>query len=434
MLSLIPFFVIGKSIALLSKATNKGSGSTWPGHIALSLNKNFIKDILKENKNLKIILVVGTNGKTTTSKLIQTILEKSGKRGFQNKAGANLVNGIASTLIVSSALSGKINKDYAIFEIDENTLPLILKELTPHYIIALNLFRDQLDRYGEVNTIASKWGDAIRHLPEKTHLILNADDPQIAFLGKNTHAKTLYFGLDDKTAALTAHQHAADSTYCPNCGTRLTYKTTYYSHVGDWACPKCKYQRPKPTVSSIPQYPLVGIYNKYNTNAAVLLAKTIGLSNETIFAALKDFKPAFGRQEIIDVKGKKVQIFLSKNPASFNQSLRTIVELGGQTVLFVLNDRIPDGKDVSWIWDIDIEEYIDQFKSLVVSGDRVWDMSVRLRYAGEIQNLNLYPFEDLKKAIAFALNDTAENETLYILPTYSAMLDIRKILTGKKIL
>lgn len=428
-----PLIALGKFIAFLSQISGKGSGSTWPGHIALSVNKDFIKDIIKKNKTLKIILVAGTNGKTTTGKLIQTILEKDGKRVFQNAAGANLVNGIASTLLMSSALSGKINKDYAIFEIDENTLPLVLKELTPHYIIALNLFRDQLDRYGEVNTIASKWQTAIEHLPATT-LILNADDPQIAFLGKNIQTKTLYFGLDDKKAALIAHQHASDSSYCPHCGIRLTYKTTYYSHIGDWACSKCKYQRPKPTVSYLPEYPLVGIYNRYNTNAAVLLARTLHIPDERIYSALQNFTPAFGRQETITIDGKKVQIFLSKNPASFNQSLRTITELGGKTVLFLLNDRTPDGKDVSWIWDIDIEDYIDQFKDIVVSGDRVWDMSMRLKYARDIQNLNLYPFEDLKKAVALALQQTPKNETLFILPTYSAMLEIRKILTGKKIL
>ena len=187
--------LFGKLLSIISRFLNFGSGSTWPGHIALSINRNFIKDLLKNSKT-KVILIAGTNGKTTTGRLVQTILEKNGKKVFQNQAGANLLNGIASSLILNSSLLGKIEKDFAIFEIDENTLPLILTEIdNPNFIIILNLFRDQLDRYGELNTISKKWGDALGKLNEKTTLLLNADDPAVAFLGKS-RLNTLYFGID----------------------------------------------------------------------------------------------------------------------------------------------------------------------------------------------------------------------------------------------
>src|SRR3989344_4616630 len=367
------FVLIGKLVIYISRLFGLGSGSTWPGHIALSINKNFIKDILLTNSNLKIILIAGTNGKTTTTKLVKTILEKAGHTVLENTSGANLLNGIASILILNSGLSGKINKDCAIFEVDENTLPLVLKELTADYIVLLNLFRDQLDRYGEVNIIAKKWAEAIENLNSKTNLILNADDPQISYLSFHLEGVNVkYFGIDSKNKTEKT-QHASDSTYCPNCGKKLTYGSVYFSHLGDWKCEKCDFKHPKDTFAKYFIYPLAGMYNQYNTNAAVLLATQIGIDEKTINSALENFKPAFGRQEDINIDSKKIKIFLSKNPTSFNESLRTIADLNAKNLLIVLNDRIPDGRDVSWIWDVDVEEYIKSLKTLIISGDRAYD-------------------------------------------------------------
>ncbi len=439
------FFLIifGKIVNFFIRIFNLGSGSTWPGHIALSVNKNFIKSLLKKNWNLKIILIAGTNGKTTTGKLIQTILEKSNKKVFQNAAGANLLNGIASALIINSNLSGKIDKDFGVFEIDENTLPLILKEIeNPDFIILLNLFRDQLDRYGEIDTITSAWKKSLDNLSSKTTLILNADDPQIVYLNphrqaipipyrKRSYDQVYYFGLEDKKPVITNSQHASDSIYCPRCQTKLIYKTVYFSHLGNWICKKCGYEHPKKTFTKSPFYPLAGTHNEYNTNAAVLLCKNLGIDEANIASALKSFKPAFGRQENLEINGKKVQIFLSKNPTSLNESLRTIANLNGKNLLIVLNDRIPDGRDVSWIWDVSFEDFSSQFKNIATSGDRALDMGLRLKYA-EFESFEIE--ENLEKAINISLEKTSKNETLYILPTYSAMLEVRKILTGKKIL
>ena len=441
--------LLARLISAISRYFNVGSGSTWPGHVALSLNKDFIKEIIKANPQLKIILIAGTNGKTTTGKLIQTILEKSRKKVFQNQAGANLLNGIASSMLLRSSILSTINYDYAIFEVDEATLPLTLKEIKPDYLIILNLFRDQLDRYGEVNTIVLKWRDAFRKLNKKTTLILNADDPQIAYFGRislgvvsrtplgwnRSDTSVFYFGLEDKNFATTNLQHASDSTYCSNCGTKLNYSITYYSHLGIWKCLKCKNTRPKLDASSSPVYPLPGIYNRYNTIAAVSLSRQLNISDRVIVSALRKFKPAFGRQETLNINGKKVQIFLSKNPTSFNESLRTISNLKAKNLLIVLNDRIPDGRDVSWIWDVDFENYIDKFKNIVISGDRAYDMGLRIKYTQP--TIDSSPFalkEDLRRAIYLSLDKTPKSDTLYILPTYSAMLEVRKILTGKKIL
>lgn len=426
MINLI-LILIGKLLTKIIQIFNLGNGSTWPGHIALRVNRNFIREIISRS-NLKIILIAGTNGKTTTAKLIQTALVVHGKKVFQNQSGANLLNGIASTLINYANLAGKLHEDYAIFEIDENTLPQIIKEITPDYLLLLNLFRDQLDRYGEVDTIARKWNESLISLTRKTKLILNADDPQIAYIGKK-NKEVIYFGLNIGENKQTELEHAADSVYCLSCGNKLSYSFTYYSHLGKWYCPKCGLKRPESNlISTSPFYPLKGTYNMYNTLAAVVVLKQIGLTDLDITTGLQNFKPAFGRQEKIEFNNKHIQIFLSKNPTGFNESLKTIKQLGAKTILLVLNDKIADGKDISWIWDIDFP----QFDTLLVAGVRAYDMGLRIKY--QSQNANFKVYEDLKLAILEGTKQIKKNETLYILPTYTAMLEVRKILTGKSIL
>jgi len=343
MLNTVIIFIC-KLISLISRNLNIGHGSTWPGHIALKLNPHFINQVLSKSKT-QIILVTGTNGKTTTAKLLQTILEKNGKKVILNSSGANLLNGIASSLILESNLKSRLNADFAIFEVDENTLPQITKTIEPDFIIALNLFRDQLDRYGEIDTVARKWKDSYSKLVG-TQFILNADDPQIAYLGenlKNTH----YFGLNSKGNNIV--EHAADSILCPRCGNKLCFASHYFSHLGDWSCKSCGLVRPQSKIEKDIFYPLSGTYAIYDIKAAVLVSKLIGLTKNQINLSLKSFIPAFGRQERIKIDGKNVQFFLSKNPTSFNESLRTIAQKNAANLLIVLNDRIPDGTDVSWI-------------------------------------------------------------------------------------
>lgn len=420
--------LLGKTISYTSKLLGRGNGSTWPGHIALTFQKSFIKNLLIDAPT-KIILVVGTNGKTTTTKILSTILEESDYKVFENTSGANLLNGIASSLLLHTNSQGRLSADYAIFEVDENNLPLVLNEITPAAIVALDLFRDQLDRYGELDSIAKNWAKAFTKLPSSTHLILNSDDPLIAFLGKYTPASLAYFGLTDGTRS--ALSHAADTTYCPNCNHKLTFTKITYSHLGLWHCSNCNLRRPTPKHTEA-YFPLDGIYNKYNTLAAVTTAKALGLDDKQIDTALHTVTPAFGRQEKLSYKGKHIQLFLSKNPTGFNESLHTITDMDARHVLLLLNDRVPDGTDVSWIWDIDLESYVGNFERITVSGDRTYDMALRVEYADK--NAPLHAEVNLKTALQYALDKMPSSQTLYILPTYSAMLDIRKIVTGRKIL
>lgn len=427
--------VIAEVVSRVIKTFGLGSGSTWPGEIALRLNPQFIKEVLKDSST-KIILIAGTNGKTTTSKLIRFILEKNGHKVFQNNEGANLLNGVASTLVRQEALlhfGGAIG----IFEVDENSLPLVLKQMQPRAIVLLNLFRDQLDRYGEVNIIADKWKESIQQLPSTTSLMLNGDDPQIAFLGKDIKATTHFFGINHKHLTPKDIPHDVDSTYCPQCGQRLIYSEMSYSHLGNYHCEACGFRRPRVITYSddILSSSLHGIYNIYNITAAVLLLTIVfGIEIDDITKYLKEFKPAFGRQEQLEYKGRTITIQLSKNPAGFNQSVsvaQEIIEKNGGNILLVLNDRIPDGTDISWIWDVELEEIRKFTEKVFVSGDRVYDMALRMKYGGFEK---IETDEVLENAIEKVVSATPEGGTVVILCTYSAMLEVRKIIIGRKLL
>jgi len=273
--------------------------------------------------------------------------------------------------------------------------------------------------------IAEKWSAALEEVDKRTTVIINADDPHLAFIGTNIRAQVKYFGLEDPSLYLPNMQHATDTIYCPGCGNRLTFTGVYFSHLGEWSCTHCAFKKPSVIHIDV-QYPIEGVYNKYNTVAAALTAEVLGIHHDAIREGLAKFIPAFGRMENIVVEGRRVKILLSKNPTGFNESLRTVANSADRgPVLFMLNDRIPDGRDVSWIWDVDFELYKD-FPRYLVSGDRAYDMGLRLKYAGISAEL----ISDIRQAVF----SVGENEVLWILPTYSAMLDVRKILTGRKIL
>jgi UDP-N-acetylmuramyl tripeptide synthase len=384
-----------------------------------------------------VILIAGTNGKTTTALLLCTILERTGYKIAHNSTGANLENGLATALIENSSLLGALNVDYAILEVDENIVPKVLKPLQPKIIICLNLFRDQLDRYGEVDIISKKWTQVISTLPEETVVIPNADDPTLSYLGQQLNQKVLFFGLNEPENYLESIPHAVDSIYCPRCGHSLDYQGVYLSHLGDFTCPSCGFSKSQPSLESSEwSQILVGLYNKYNTLAAATAAKELGVEETKIRETINNFQAAFGRAEDLVIDGKKVRILLSKNPVGTNETIRVVTQSTDKTTLMVLNDRTPDGTDVSWIWDVDTEKLVERGGTLIVSGDRVYDMALRLRYSEKSidSKINLIVESDLKKAITIALEHTPKNETLHILPTYSAMLEVREVLTGRKIL
>ena len=417
--------ILGKLTSLLSKTFRLGAGATWPGEIALRIHPRILRTL--SAKAPHIILVAGTNGKTTTVKMIETILTHAGRSVFRNASGANLDNGLISAFLADMNWNQKFRSAYFIFEVDEATLSNVLKDMTPEIVVLTNLFRDQLDRYGEVDAIAEHWLVALGALERQTNVIVNSDDPHLSFIGSQLKAKVTYFGLEDPSLYLPNMQHATDTIYCPNCGARLTFAGVYFSHLGKWACGKCSFIPPKEDITARDVVsPIEGVYNIYNTLAAALVAKTLELTASQVKQGLAKFTPAFGRMENIVVHNRRVKILLSKNPTGCNESLRTVAaSIDKGPVLFLLNDRIPDGRDVSWIWDVDFELYKD-FPTYFVGGDRVFDMALRLKYA-EIKPTIIH---DITEAVL----SVKENEVLWILPTYSAMLDVRKILIGRKIL
>ncbi|MEH2276125.1 MAG: Mur ligase family protein [Nostoc sp.] len=427
---------VAKSVTFIVRSLRLGAASVLPGSIARRIEPRLLQLLSQQVKN-GVILIAGTNGKTTTALLLCTILERKGYRIAHNSTGANLENGLISALLESTTLLGTLDVDYAILEVDENIVPRVLTPLQPRIIFCLNLFRDQLDRYGEVDTISKRWTKVISTLSVETVVIPNADDPTLSNLGQQLPQRVLFFGLNEPEHYLEAIPHAVDSIYCPRCGHSLDYKGVYLSHLGDFTCPKCGFSKSKPILESSEwSQILVGLYNKYNTLAAVTAAIELGVDEATIRDTINNFQAAFGRAEDLVINGKRVRILLSKNPVGTNETIRVVTQSTDKTTLLVLNDRTPDGTDVSWIWDVDTEKLVERGGTLVVSGDRVYDMALRLRYSQKSceSKLNLIVEEDLPQAIATALEHTPENETLHILPTYSAMLEVREVLTGRKIL
>lgn len=432
----------GRLARLAARALRRGSGSVLPGEVALRLEPRALARLAAQLPR-GVILIAGTNGKTTTALLLSRILENAGWQVAHNRSGANLQNGLTTALLDRADLLGRVRADCAILEVDENVLPVIVGALRPRLILGLNLFRDQLDRYGEVDLISARWAGAIKELPAETTVILNADDPTLSHLGQQLTQPALYFGLNEPEAYAAKIPHAVDSVYCPCCGQRLDYRGVYYSHLGDYACPACGFARSARSIDSRawPQV-LIGLYNKYNTLAAVLAAQQLGISEDVIRTTVANFHAAFGRAEELEVQGRRVRILLTKNPAGMNETIRAVQDPTyragcGHATLVALNDRIPDGTDVSWIWDVDMEALVQPGQTLIAGGDRAYDLALRLEYgrAARSDALGAIVVEpDLDRAISIALEQTQPGEVLHILPTYSAMLEVRQILTGRQIL
>ena len=440
-----------------------GSGATAaPGLLALKIDPNLVTKLSQRIRHGSII-ISGTNGKTTTSRLIADLVTTSSKI-IHNRQGSNLLRGIASTLIQESSILSKIDCDWGIWEADEATVPEAAKSTSPKILVLINLFRDQLDRYGEVDTTRAKWQKTIESLARETTLILNADDPGVSYLGRFHKGKVIYFGVNDKKLNLPQISHVADIRYCLNCTHKLIYETQLSSHMGHYSCSNCNFKRPEPTVNASnldfkpdfstnlqltinlgPQstgrgphgtvyspltinYSLPGLYNVYNVLAAASVASALDLDPQTIKETASSFSAAFGRFQKIKIGQKTIITFLIKNPAGANEVLRIISKKNKLNILTILNDNIADGHDVSWIWDTDWEILSSRVKQIAVSGTRVWDMANRLKYAGiELSKDNIY--KEVYYSITSSVQKLDTKGTLLILPTYTALLAIQKTLS-----
>jgi UDP-N-acetylmuramyl tripeptide synthase len=431
-----------------------GGGTSAPGKLLMRLAPNAIGE-LGARLTRGNVLISATNGKTTTAAMAAGILEHAGISLVHNQAGANMAGGIATTLLAATRPHSAIAGELGLFEVDELWLPQLTAQLRPHTILLGNLFRDQLDRYGELDTIAERWRQMLNAGTSK--LVLNADDPLLADLGRE-HTDIVYFGLEDDSLALPGMAHAADAKHCRRCGAPYAFDAIYLGHLGRYHCPSCGQTRPAPTVTATDvrlegvrsasftlgtpagqsrvTLALPGLYNVYNALAAAALAHALEIPLATIVAGLAAMRAAFGRAETVSVAvpgapARELQIMLVKNPAGANEVLRTLaLEPGEHDLLGVLNDQIADGRDVSWIWDADFELLAGRVRRATCSGTRAADLAARLKYAG-VDPARIDVRERLPDALNAATVDSAHGAPLFALPTYTAMLALRELLVAR---
>lgn len=436
---------IARLVGGLSRATGRGGGTTLPGRVFLALAPHGLRELSAALPD-GVAVVSATNGKTTTSAMLSHILVNQ-QTVCRNGAGANLVSGIASTLLdrPAGAMIG-------VLEVDEAALPAVVSAAGPRVVALGNLFRDQLDRHGELELVADRWRAMVAALPAETMLVLCADDPVIDALGTD-RAHVLRYGLDDPQVALSARDEAADSTACVRCGRGYHYDAVYLGHLGDYRCPGGDHARgaldiaardirPRglagtafrveaPDGATEAMLPLPGLYNVENALAAIASAYALGVPTATSAARLATFRAAFGRFERIDVDGREAVLILFKNPTGANEALRAIApDLPGSHVVLALNDRIADGRDVSWIWDIDLEGALEAAASVVCSGRRAADLAVRLRYA-DVPLERIDRLREVDVAFDRAVADAAPGDRVYVLATYTAMLDLHRQLADR---
>lgn len=437
------FFSIlaGKTTIFLSKHILKG-GSTFPGTVALKFDRKILSTVAKD---YKVILVTGTNGKTTTTSMITNIFKNKGYRVITNNTGANLFRGIVSCFIDNYKFSKSNKGSYAIIEVDEANLKFVTDYITPEIITITNLFRDQLDRYGEVYTTLEKILEGVHKVPSST-LVLNGDDSLFGAL--DVKNPKVYYGFSNPINDNNTIDINADAKFCKVCKAPYKYNFVTYNHLGDYYCTECGYKRPElkykmegiidqtPSSSSViingneVTISQSGIYNIYNGLCAYSIASESGIENNIIASSLGKVDSSFGRQEKIQIEDKNVQIILVKNPAGYNQALDTLcLNKESFSTLFMLNDNYADGRDVSWIWDVNFEKLSSlPIEDVFISGIRLYDMAVRLKTAG--LNKESFIIEEDYEKLTEKLK-TSKSNNIYILATYTAMINYRKFLYSK---
>ncbi|HEY3367118.1 MAG TPA: Mur ligase family protein [Symbiobacteriaceae bacterium] len=441
----------GKSVISVTRLLGRG-GTTLPGTVARRVDPDILRE-LSAGPGQGVIAVTGTNGKTTTSKMLSAMFEAAQLSVTHNRAGANLISGLTTAFLQNASWNGRAAGGVGLMEIDEATMPQACKEIRPRAAVVTNFFRDQLDRYGELEHTVNFVGKGLDSLAKGARAALNADDPNCAGLGRRQNVTPLYYGIDDESVGAHEMNQTADAKNCVVCGTEYVYKIFYYAHLGKYRCPKCGHERPAPDVyvdrikdmdargstlhvvtpagEFAARLQIPGLYNIYNALAAVAGAVTMGLPLDAIKAGMETTTSQFGRMELIPMNDRDVFMALVKNPAGFNSVIQTVMQSGSRKNLVIcINDLYADGTDISWLWDVDFEAlatHQDEINFVICSGLRAEDMAVRLKYAGlEIAKLSVE--KDLNKALDQGLKFIKPGELLYIMPTYTAMLQMREII------
>jgi UDP-N-acetylmuramyl tripeptide synthase len=441
--------VAGKLAGNTGRFLRLGGGTNLPGEVARKIDPQVLRKVIGESAAFKVV-VCGSNGKTTTCRMLAALVQAAGQRVAQNRTGSNLLPGVVAVAVNEASLFGNLDADAVILEIDEATTRLTVPDIEPDVVIVNNLFRDQLDRYGEIYAVAAALEKMIDALPAETTVILNADDPLVASFAPDARAKRLYFGVSAEDVGTPRPEHASDSIRCPRCRHDLDYERAYISHMGNYHCPNCGFERPPLDIAvthaslqamsatdmqlQTPIGPLEihlslpGMHNIYNAAGAIAGAIGVGLDLAEAPAALAQLKPVFGRLEEIHAGDKRIVLSFVKNPTSYNTTLRTILQEPARRHILSAHSNTPvDGEDFSWFWDIDLEEVAPQIVSLVTSGTKAEELAVRFKYAGVAEDL-MQTIPDLRTALDAALARVMPGEMLYVLSGYAPTMALRKIM------
>jgi UDP-N-acetylmuramyl tripeptide synthase len=441
----------GKLAGASGRLLHIGGGTSLPGMIARRIDPDVLKSVVGASKAKKIV-ITGSNGKTTTARMTAAIADAGGHRVSQNRTGSNLLQGVTSVAVNFADIFGRLDSDVLLFEIDEATIPLAVPEIQPDVVVITNIFRDQLDRFGELYAVANALNTMLEKLPERATILLNGNDPQVANFGQNAKAKRLFFGLETLEIGTPVPEQSADIIRCIHCNHDLAYEVAYLSHLGLYRCPNCGYTLPKLDIAATSiqladdgegptqvtlrtpngemqlSIPLPGLHNVYNAAAAIGAALAAGFPQDKIQPALSAIRPAFGRLEKIQAGDKTIYLTFVKNPTSFNLMLRLIAQHAGQKHLLVaFSNTVVDGEDFAWLWDVELEEIAENILDAVCSGNKSEEIAMRLKYA-EWPVEKISRVADQEAALDAALSNVEPGGTLYIMSGYTPTQELRKIM------
>lgn len=441
----------GKLVGATGRTLGIGGGTSLPGMVARRIDPTVLQTVMAASTAKKIV-ITGSNGKTTTSRMIAEMAKESGYRLSHNRSGSNLLQGVTSVAVNFASLAGHLESDVLIFEIDEGTMQHVVPEIQPDVVVITNIFRDQLDRFGELYAVARSLEKVLEDLPDTSTIILNGNDPQVANFGQHARAKRLFFGLNTNDVGTPVPDISADVIRCIHCQEDLDYKVAYLSHLGLYRCPNCGYTLPELDIAatsvkladdgkgptqvtlSTPQgevhieLPLPGVHNVYNAAAAIGAAMAVGFPTAKLPVALTKLQPAFGRLEEIKAGEQTIYLAFVKNPTSFNLIMRLIMQHPGQKhLLLAASHTVVDGEDFSWLWDLEIEEMAPTVVDAICSGNKPEELAMRIKYA-EVPVEQIRMIEDREQALDAALKNAGPGGTLYILATYSPTQELRRIM------
>ncbi|MGH3275976.1 MAG: MurT ligase domain-containing protein [Streptosporangiaceae bacterium] len=440
----------GKAASTASRVLRRGGGTSFPGTIARRIDPQVLQRIVASSDARKVV-VTGSNGKTTTCRMLAALAQAGDLKVIQNRSGSNLLQGVISTAVRGASLRGQMDAHVLLLEVDEAVVQRVIPEVQPDVFAVTNIFRDQLDRFGELYSMARMLQTVIEALPAAATVVLNADDPLVASLGDATSARLLYYGIHADRAGEHVPEHAADAIRCLRCQHMLSYRVVHLSHLGDYSCPECGNCRPPldvavtavrpvpdagseitvetPAGSMALQVPLPGAHNIYNAAAALACVTALSLPQPLDPAsarrAMAGVRPAFGRLEDIRAGERQVTLAFVKNPTSYNTTLREVLRRPGRKhVLAAHSNTVVDGEDFAWLWDVDLEQLVPQLASLTVSGTRSEEVALRFKYAGaDPAVMRVIP--DRGAALQTALTQLPPGDALHIFAGYTPMRELR---------